>query len=128
LVIAPLAAAALRATPPRQHGVASSGVVVARMVGMLVGVAALTAWGLHAFHERTAKLDTPLPFGKNPGVYQEQFAAYELAVKVALREEYGEIFFATACLCVLGALLGLLLAGRLSVGRSSVDARGADHT
>jgi MFS family permease len=128
LVIAPLAAAALRAAPPRQHGVASSGVVVARMVGMLVGVAALTAWGLHAFHERTAKLDTPLPFGKNPGVYQEQFAAYELAVKVALREEYGEIFFATACLCVLGALLGLLLAGRLSVGRSSVDARGADHT
>jgi MFS family permease len=128
LVIAPLAAAALRATPARQHGVASSGVVVARMVGMLVGVAALTAWGLHAFHRRTAKLDTPLPFGKTPDEYRAQFAAYELAVKVALREEYGQIFFATACLCVLGALLGLLLAGRLSVGRSSVEARGADHT
>jgi MFS family permease len=122
LVIAPLAAAALRATPARQHGVASSGVVVARMVGMLVGVAALTAWGLHAFHRRTAKLDTPLPFGKTPDEYHAQFAAYELAVKVALREEYGEIFFATACLCLVGALLGLLLAGRLSVGRSNVGA------
>ena len=128
LVIAPLAAAALRATPARQHGVASSGVVVARMVGMLVGVAALTAWGLHAFHRRTAKLDTPLPFGKTPDEYRAQFNAYELAVKVALREEYGEIFFATACLCVLGALLGLLLAGRLSVGRSTVGASGADQT
>jgi len=128
LVIAPLAAAALRATPARQHGVASSGVVVARMVGMLVGVAALTAWGLHAFHRRTAKLDTPLPFGKTPDEYRAQFNAYELAVKVALREEYGEIFFATACLCVLGALLGLLLAGRLSVGRSTVSASGVDQT
>jgi hypothetical protein len=109
LVIAPLAAAALRATPSSRNGVASAGVVVARMVGMLVGVAALTAWGLHRFQTLTAKLDTPLPFGKDPAQYQREFAAYELAVKGALHSEYHEIFLATSGVCALGALLGLLL-------------------
>ena len=112
LVIAPLSAAALRATPPGQHGVASAAVVVARMVGMLVGVATLSAWGLHRFQALTARLDTPLPFGVAPDEYRRRFAAYELAVKAALRTEYHEIFLATAVICVAGALLGLLLPGR----------------
>jgi MFS family permease len=114
LVIAPLAAAALWATPPDRHGVASAGVVVARMVGMLLGVAALTAWGLHRFHTATAKLDTPLPFGKDPEEYRRQFAAYEAAIKVALHEEYQAIFLVTALVCAAGALLGLLLPRRRS--------------
>ena len=117
LVVAPLSSTVLRAVPPAQHGVASSTVVVARMMGMLLGVAALSAYGLHRFQSLTATLDTPLPFGLSQEEYQAKLDTYTLAVQAALRTEYREIFLATAGLCVLGALTGLLLYGRRSTRR-----------
>ena len=56
LAIAPVNNAALAEAPPTAHGVASALVVVARMVGMVVGLALLTAIGLRRYYETVAAL------------------------------------------------------------------------
>jgi MFS family permease len=114
LVIAPLSTVVLRVVPATQHGIASASVVVARMMGMLLGVAGLSAWGLHRFQEFTKDLVPPLPFNLTPEEYTKQFAVYRIALEAALRAEYREIFLATAVICVVGALVGLLLGSRRS--------------
>jgi len=59
LAIAPVNDAALADAPAYAHGTVSSLVVVARMVGMVVGLALLTAIGLRRFYEAVALLPDP---------------------------------------------------------------------
>jgi MFS family permease len=109
ILVAPLAGVALRSTSPAQHGVASAGVVVSRMAGMLIGLAALAAWGLHRFAVLTAHLVAPLPFGIPAAEFARRLARYERAVQSALRAEYREVFLVTAAICLAGAALSTLI-------------------
>lgn len=107
MVIGPLTSAALRVVPPVEHGIASSLVVVARMTGMLVGVAALSAWGFYRFNIILAELPKP-PSGN----LLETAAAVQANYKLAFAMQYGEIFGITAIVCVVGAFVGLLIAAK----------------
>ncbi|WP_219471511.1 MFS transporter [Nonomuraea rhizosphaerae] len=109
LVIAPVSGAVLRLMPAAQHGVASSAVVVARMMGMLIGIAGVSAWGFHRFQSLTADLDTPLPVGVEPATYAKQIAEYLAKVDAALHLEYTEMFFVTAVICLVGAAVAVFL-------------------
>lgn len=59
LAIAPVNDAALADARDDGHGAVSSLVVVARMVGMVVGLAVLTSWGLRRFHQEVGTLADP---------------------------------------------------------------------
>ncbi|AKN17356.1 integral membrane drug transport protein [Mycobacterium haemophilum DSM 44634] len=109
LVIGPLSSATLRVVPAAQHGIASAAVVVARMTGMLIGVAALTAWGLYRFNQILAGLSTAVP---RDATLIERAAAIAGQAQRAYTMMYGDIFTITAIVCVIGALLGLLISGR----------------
>ena len=56
LALAPVNNAALASAPHDAHGVASALVVVTRIVGMVAGLALLTAVGLHRYYEQVAAL------------------------------------------------------------------------
>ncbi|WP_344488995.1 MFS transporter [Glycomyces endophyticus] len=115
LTIAPLSSAALRTVPEDRHGTAAAFAVVARMMGMLIGVAALTSWSLHRFQESTADLDTPLPFGVPEAEFLERQAVYLEALDRALAAQYADVFTAAAVVCLAGVLASVLLPGRAGV-------------
>ncbi|HLI56347.1 MAG TPA: MFS transporter [Actinomycetota bacterium] len=104
VVVAPLASVVLRASTAGDHGAASAGVVAARMSGMLVGIGALAAWGLHRFNGLTANLVPPLLSNTQTAASLAALASYEAALKSALHTEYSEIFLITAVICAAGVL------------------------
>jgi MFS family permease len=107
LVIAPLTSATLRVVPSAQHGIASAAVVVARMIGMLVGIAALSAWGLYRFNQILQSLPSP-----SANSLAEKLAGETTKYKTAFAMQYGEMFGITAIVCVVGAMLALFISGR----------------
>lgn len=59
LALAPVNNAALADSPVDAHGTASALVVVARMIGMVVGIAVLTAIGLNRYYREVGALSDP---------------------------------------------------------------------
>ena len=101
-----------------EHGLASSLVVLARTVGMVVGLSALTAFGLARFQSifdarRCGSSSTT-------GSLQDRLAALEACSKGALVQEYREIFLAAVLVCTLAALVCAWgLSGRRAVGEAA---------
>jgi MFS family permease len=99
IVIAPLAATVLQLTRAQHHGLASSLVVLARVMGMLVGLSALTAFGLFRFRQilGTPQLTEP--------DLRARLQHLDRLVAAAFLQEYREIFIIAAGLCILAAVV-----------------------
>src|SRR5207249_514604 len=86
LEIAPVSAALLDLVSPAERGAAAAFLVIARMVGMLIGFSAVAGFGLYHFNRVTAHLTPPL-LSLRPD-YGLRLAQYELARRQAILDQY----------------------------------------
>ena len=109
LAIAPVNAAILGAVRGSLHGLASALVVVARMIGMLVGLSVLTATGLRSFYAASAHIPSPLKLcPKSPA----NCPAYDTLARAAVLDEMHAIFLGAAVCAAIAAALSLALLRR----------------
>lgn len=113
LAVAPVNAALLAATADAVHGVASALLVVARMVGMLVGISALTTIGLRRYY--TLQVDLPAPAEVCGG--PSRCSAYTVMLKEAGLAQLQTVFVGAAVCAVVAAALALVTFRSLKVAR-----------
>ena len=105
LAIAPVNAALLNHTDGDVHGVASGMLIVSRMVGMLVGISALTTVGLRAFYQASAAIP---PINELCGA-PIACRAYTDAVRAAGIAQLHAVFVGAAVCAGLAAILAFVL-------------------
>lgn len=111
LVIAPIGSAAINAARRGDLGIASGLVIVMRLLGMTLGISALTAWSVARLNDILTKLPTVT---EQPG---ETLAHYlqrqqDVASKLAIPATIGVIrdtFTAAAVICLIAILPALFL-------------------
>lgn len=104
LTVAPTTSAVVDLAPPDQRGAAASVVMVVRLLGLSVGLSALTAWGLARFNDLRSTID--LPPLTDPEFESALLAAQESLTAQAIAETF------TAAAVVVGAGLLATLAMR----------------
>ena len=97
-------AALLAATEDAVHGVASALLVVARMVGMLVGISALTTIGLRRYYAVQVDLPTPAEVCASG----TQCAEYTRLLKEAGLAQLQTVFWGAAVCAVIAGVVALL--------------------
>jgi MFS family permease len=106
LAIAPVNAVLLAVTRSEVHGSASALAVVARTVGMLVGLSLLTAVALRRFTAEVAAIGSPVELCPDSPA---DCAAYEAAAEAAVLTQLHTVFAGAAVAAGLGALAAVLL-------------------
>ena len=105
LALAPVNAAVLASTDDGVHGLASALVVVSRMVGMLVGISALTTIGLRRYYAEQADL----PTAREVCDGKSRCADFTDLLRVAGIAQEHTVFTGAAICAVIGGVLALVL-------------------
>ncbi|RNL64883.1 MFS transporter [Nocardioides marmoriginsengisoli] len=105
LALAPVNAALLATTEPAVHGVTSAMLVVSRMVGMLVGISALTTIGLRRYYAVSGDFPAPSEVCGGP----TRCDRYSDLLQHAGIEQLHAIFIGASLAALLAALLAVVL-------------------
>jgi len=106
LAIAPVNAVLLAVTRSEVHGTASALAVVARTVGMLVGLSLLTAVALRRFTAEVAAIGSPVELCPDSPA---DCPAYETAAEAAVLGQLHTVFAGAAVAAALAAVAALVL-------------------
>jgi hypothetical protein len=110
LVLAPLSGAVLWAARGGNEAVGAAALTTARMVGMMAGLSALTAWGIAEFDRRASRYLLPLPQpSQSEHEYHVLLDRYEDHIAAAALYVFDRLFLVAAGLCALSAVAGLWL-------------------
>ena len=108
LVISPIMVRALGAVGEDYRGTAASLVVVSRMLGMTLGLAALSAWGVEHFQAMTAGWEFPVPHpGESSEAAQARMVEFNdrlIAAGLSLYQSFFRIAATVAAVAVVPAL------------------------
>ena len=117
LVIAPILAQALSVVGTDDRATAASLVVVARMLGMTLGLAALSAWGVEQFQVLTAGLELPLPQpGEDSQALQARLGEYQAGLNAAVLSLFHNFLRVAAGVALVAILPALALGTRRGEG------------
>jgi len=115
LLSAPIALAATESVGEENRGTAAAMVTASRMIGMTLGLAALTAWGSSRFIGLVADYEFPFQLrGEAAARFQERLAEYEAQVEGAGMTVFNEFFLIAMSLC----LVAMVPAARMAWRRS----------
>jgi EmrB/QacA subfamily drug resistance transporter len=94
------------------RGTAASLVVVARMMGMTLGLAALSAWGVEHFQTLTIGLELPLPeVGEAAGAMEARLADYNARLSAAGLSLFHNFFRVAGGVALVAILPALAMGG-----------------
>jgi MFS family permease len=121
LVIGPIGASVTSSAGPKWMATGSALVTVSRMVGMVVGLSALSSWGVRRFNGLAKDIVTPIvrPAGLTDAQWQAMKDAAELATKNAAHTVFSEFFLIAAIVVALAVIPAVFFYKQ--------KARGASH-
>ena len=111
LVIAPIGTTAINAVRSTQAGTASAVVTALRMLGMTLGLAALTSWALAYFKHLAAQYPS-LPISATTEQFAQWSKGYAAHLINSAHIVYSAVFFTAMILCLLGIIPAVFLWGR----------------
>lgn len=111
LVIAPIGTTAINAVRATQAGMGSAVVTALRMVGMMLGLAALTSWAL-AYFKHLASTYPSLPTSATSEQFAQWSQGYAQHLIASAHTVYSAVFFTSMILCLIAIIPAIFLWGR----------------